>query len=110
MAPSSGRTGKRQMAADLPSPLSMVQSGALAGISLAPIENDKTDPLQEYVIQRFPDLGPLGIEYHEFQSSNYSVLFNPERISIGQIEEAFAAGKLFEVAPLIRNLAPSGSL
>ena len=87
----------------LPRPFADIVAGTLPAVSLAPIVHRQTDEAQEYVVSNFIQLGEAGLGYHELKS-NHSVLFNPTKISTEQIDAAEEAGKLYEVAPLVREL------
>lgn len=93
--------------AAFPSPFSEVISGALPAVSLAPISDRKTDPAQEFVVSNLDELTAAGLDYHELKD-NHSVLFNPAKITAAQLDEADKAGKLFEIAPLVHDLAAPG--
>lgn len=96
-------------APSLPSPFADIASGAMPAITLAPIEDQKTDPAQEFTVANFDALAAAGIEYHEIPESSESVLFNPSKVTPEQINEAYAAGKLHELAPVVRDLAGVGT-
>lgn len=92
-------------APQFPSPFADVAAGTVPAISLAPIENRKTDEAQEFAVQNLDALKDAGVEYFEL-SDAHSVFFNPAKISLEQIEAADKVGKLFEVAPLAKTLTP----
>jgi hypothetical protein len=103
------QTPQAPAAPSLPSPFLDVANGLVPAISLAPIEGKKTDPAQEYAVSNLDELSASGIEYHEIADTNESVFFNPSKISAEQIDEAYKAGKLHEIAPLARDLKPIGA-
>jgi hypothetical protein len=90
----------------IPSPFADVAQGSVPAVALAPIEGDKTDPAQKYAVENLESLAKAGIEYHEIADTAESVFFNPAKLSVEQIEEAYKAGKLHEIAPLVTDLAP----
>lgn len=95
--------------AQLPSPIADVHAGTIAAISLAPITGRKTDPLQEFVVQNLDEISAAGVDYHELPDK-HSVLYNPTKVTPEQLDTADKAGKLFELAPLARELGalPTG--
>jgi hypothetical protein len=92
----------------LPSPFADVASGALSAISLAPIQGEQPDPAQAFAVENFDGLANAGLDYHEIPETNESVIFNPDKITTKQIEEAYEAGNLHEIAPLVTDLVPVG--
>jgi hypothetical protein len=87
----------------IPSPFDDVAAGKIPAVTLAPIEGRQTDPAQEYIVQNFDKLPDLGLEYVEL-SKSHSVVFNPKETSAEELQAADKAGKLFDVAPLVRAL------
>lgn len=94
--------------AALPSPFADVAAGSVPAVSLAPIQGGKTNAAQEFVVSNLDSLSEAGLDYHEVAETSESVIFNPSKITPAQIDEAVAAGKLHEIAPLATDLKPIG--
>ncbi len=92
----------------LPSPFADVAAGTVPAVSLAPIQDGKTDAAQAFVVANFDSLAESGLDYHEVPDTSESVIYNPSKITEAQINEAVKAGKLHEIAPLATDLKPLG--
>lgn len=90
--------------AALPSPLDAVQAGQVPAITLSAF--DEKDPLHEFVVSNFEELPKLGLDYTDLEGSEgLSAIFNPAKVSADQIQAAYKAGKLEEIAPLVGGAA-----
>lgn len=96
-------------APELPSPFADVAQGTVPAVSLAPIEGQKMDPAQQFVLDQFDALPAAGLDYHDIPETHISVIFNPGKVTIDDIEAAYKAGTLDQLAPQVRDLKPVGA-
>lgn len=99
------------VAAELPPPLPQLQAGELPAVLVPPITQEMlaADPVIDVIVNNFPKLGELGIEY--FEASDLStVLYNPAAVTLEQLQEADQNGTLNQIAvPLGAAEGPQGS-
>lgn len=99
------------VAAELPPPLPDLQSGKLPAVLVPPITQElmASDPTIDAIVNNFPKLGELGIEYYEAQDMS-TVLYRPDLVSEKDLQEADQNGTLSQIAvPLGAAEGPQGS-
>lgn len=97
-----------EAAPSLPSPFLDVSEGKVPGVLLPPINDGQMSPAQEFVVSNFNTLMDSGLDYYEREDTAESVIFNPKKITEKQIQEAWEAGALADLIPVVQDLAPVG--
>lgn len=87
------------VAAELPPPLPQLQAGELPAVLVPPITQElmASDPTIDAIVNNFPKLGELGIEYYEAGDLS-TVLYNPASVTLEQLQEADQNGTLNQIA------------
>lgn len=102
------QTVPAEAAPSLPSPFLDVSEGKVPGVTLPPINDGQMNPVQEFVVSNFNAVMDAGLDYYEFEDTAESVIFNPQKITEKELQAARDAGTLYEIAPVVQDLAPIG--
>lgn len=84
--------------ATLPPPLPQLESGEVPAVLVPPVTQElMADPVIDAVVNNFPRLGELGLAYYE-ASDMSTVLYNPDKITEQELQEADKNGTLAQIA------------